>query len=235
MLNIDVRCTSTQDGRRNDIRKGDVDPVLGALQAFPKECRGAIWQAVKRSLTTLRKELAKSIGEVSYIKKGVIMDSISRVQRYGSSRAGSRKETNSDVVMGYINVSSRQLPLEVYKLRPNRPTHPKGRSRNMSLSGYQIGPREPVRYKKRTSDRSAGFVVKGKKGLHFLIGLRGKYHRAPDGRLHQNLIRATGYSVQYFANFDSVYQPIEQTLKQLFIERLNHEVQFRLDRLGKGK
>lgn len=79
---------------------------------------------------------------------------------------------------------------------PTRPTHPKGRSRNMSLSGYQIGPREPVRYKKRTSDRSAGFVVKGKKGLHFLIGLRGKYHRAPDGRLHQNLIRATGYSVQ---------------------------------------
>ena len=100
----------------------------------------------------------------------------------------------------------------------------------MSLSGYQIGPREPVRYKKRTSDRSAGFVVKGKKGLHFLIGLRGKYHRAPDGRLHQNLIRATGYSP-----LDSVYQPIEQTLKQLFIERLNHEVQFRLDRLGKGK
>lgn len=164
MLNIDVRCTSTQDGRRNDIRKGDVDPVLGALQAFPKECRGAIWQAVKRSLTTLRKELAKSIGEVSYIKKGVIMDSISRVQRYGSSRAGSRKETNSDVVMGYINVSSRQLPLDVYKLRPNRPTHPKGRSRNMSLSGYQIGPREPVRYKKRTSDRSAGLSSRERRG-----------------------------------------------------------------------
>lgn len=220
-----------------DVHFSDVQFLLRDLEGLPKECRGAMWQAVKRSLTTLRRELAKNIAEESYLQKSRITKAITPVEMYGSKTAGGSKTTDTSHIMGWIRVSSRQLPLDAFKLIPNRPTFPKGKSRSdKGLSGYKIGPKQPVRCREKTAGRSAGFVIRGGKSgkLRFMVEVLGKRHRV-DGKVRPELARVPGYSVQYFAFFDSVYQDIEKQAKRRFIDVLNHEIQFRLDRIGKGK
>ena len=43
-----------------EVSRRDVAWLLRPLQEFPKECQGAMWQAVKRSLSTARKEMTAS-------------------------------------------------------------------------------------------------------------------------------------------------------------------------------
>lgn len=220
-----------------DVHFRDVQWLLRDLEGLPKECRGAMWQAVKRTLTTLRKDLAKNIAEESYLEKNRITKAITPVQMYGSKTAGRSKTTDAGHIMGWIRVSSKQLPLDAFKIIPNRPTFPKGRHRKDGmLSGYKLGPRQPVGYRERGTYRSAGFVIRGGKSgqLRFMVELLGKRHRF-DGKVRPVLARASGYSVQYFAFFDNVYQDIEKRAKRRFVDVLNHEIQFRLDGLGKGK
>lgn len=62
-----------------EVSRRDVAWLLSPLQEFPKECQGAMWQAVKRSLSTARKELTDEIAGLSYLKRSVIRDAVQPV------------------------------------------------------------------------------------------------------------------------------------------------------------
>lgn len=55
-----------------EVSRRDVAWLLRPLQEFPKECQGAMWQAVKRSLSTARKEMTEEISALAYLKRSVI-------------------------------------------------------------------------------------------------------------------------------------------------------------------
>ena len=214
-----------------EVSRRDVAWLLSPLQEFPKECQGAMWQAVKRSLSTARKELTDEIAGLSYLKRSVIRDAVQPVLMYGKKRASHDrryKVADKDKVFGVIRVSGRKTPLDAYRLVPNAPTRPKGSTgKDWALAGYKLGPREPVRYKPKTSDRSKGFVLPGKSGkLRFMQEKLGRRHQY-QGRSVPTLIWTHDYTVQYFAGFDEVSEPIEKNVKRRFMSVLQHEIDFR--------
>ena len=223
-----------------EVSRRDVAWLLRPLQEFPKECQGAMWQAVKRSLSTARKEMTEEISALAYLKRSVIRDAVQPVQMYGKKRAEHDrryKVADKDKVFGVIRVSGRKTPLDAYRLAPNAPTRPKGSTGNeWPLAGYQLGPRYPVRYKPKTSDRSKGFVLRGKSGkLRFMQEKLGRRHQY-QGRSVPTLIWTHDYTVQYFAVFDEVVDPIGRNVKRRFISVLQHEIDFRIAKLAaKGK
>lgn len=112
-----------------EVSRRDVAWLLRPLQEFPKECQGAMWQAVKRSLSTARKEMTEEISALAYLKRSVIRDAVQPVQMYGKKRAEHDrryKVADKDKVFGVIRVSGRKTPLDAYRLAPNAPTRPKG-------------------------------------------------------------------------------------------------------------
>lgn len=219
-----------------EVRKRDVALLLQPLEAFPNECRGALWQSVKRSLTTMRKELTNEIARVSYLNKSVIRDAIRPVQMFGKKKAAHDrryKVDDRDSVSGAIRVSGRKIPLDAYKLAPNRPTRPKGVPRSrVSPAGFRLGPGRPVRGWGKSPGRSEGFVVRGKAGkLRFMVEKLGRRHRW-EGRSVPTLIWVKGYPVQYFAVFNEVAIEIGIKGRRRFIDVLKHEIDFRIMKLA---
>ena len=129
-----------------EVSRRDVAWLLRPLQEFPKECQGAMWQAVKRSLSTARKEMTEEISALAYLKRSVIRDAVQPVQMYGKKRAEHDrryKVADKDKVFGVIRVSGRKTPLDAYRLAPNAPTRPKGSTGNeWPRAGYQLGPED---------------------------------------------------------------------------------------------
>ena len=88
-----------------EVSRRDVAWLLRPLQEFPKECQGAMWQAVKRSLSTARKEMTEEISALAYLKRSVIRDAVQPVQMYGKKRAEHDrryKVADKDKVFGVI-------------------------------------------------------------------------------------------------------------------------------------
>jgi hypothetical protein len=215
----------------------EYERALAPLKNFPKELRGALWNSVKRSLDTAKKEIASGIKEHSYLKRSLINDSISKPQMYSTRRAGN-KVTTSEAITGAVRVASRVLPLDSFKLSPKKITARKGiRSRNWKLSGYRIGPTEPVETHPGSPGYSPAFVIRGRKrGLRMFQRKLGSYYTDPDsGKRKQSVVRAMGYTVQYFAAFDRNVAMIHIKTKERFLSVLEHEVAFRLSRMSKGK
>ena len=135
-----------------EVSRRDVAWLLRPLQEFPKECQGAMWQAVKRSLSTARKEMTEEISALAYLKRSVIRDAVQPVQMYGKKRAEHDrryKVADKDKVFGVIRVSGRKTPLDAYRLAPNAPTRPKGSTARPPLSrplqAEDVRPLERVR------------------------------------------------------------------------------------------
>jgi hypothetical protein len=214
----------------------EYERALAPLKNFPKEVRGALWNSVKRSLDTAKKEIATGIKQNSYLKMSLIKKSITKPQMYSKRTAGS-KSTTSDSITGSVRVASRVLPLDEFKLVPARITARKGtRSRNWKLAGFKIGPSEPIGTHPGSPGYSPGFVIRGKKGLSMFQRKLGSYYINPaDGKRKQSVVRAMGYTVQYFAAFDRNVAMIQTKTKERFLSVLQHEVSFRLGRLSKGK
>lgn len=84
-----------------NVRPKDLEKALLPLQAFPTQVRGALWQSVKRSLTTLKKEVANEIKAVSYLEKGIINKAITKPQMYCKNTRGNKQWSN-DTIMGSI-------------------------------------------------------------------------------------------------------------------------------------
>ena len=221
-----------------EVSQRDVAWMLKPLQEFPKECQGAMWQAVKRSLITARKEMKEEIASIVYLKRSVIHAAIQPVQMYGKKRAEHDrryKVADKNKVFGVIRVSGHMTPLDAYRLVPNAPTRPKGSTgKNWPRAGYQLGPRYPVRYKPKTSDRSKGFVLRSKSGkLRFMQEKLGRRHQY-QGRSVPTLIWTHDYNVAGFAEI--IVEPIGKNVEQRFTSVLQHEIDFRIARLAaKGK
>lgn len=223
-----------------EVSQKDVAYLMGALNNFPKECQGAMWQAVKRSLMTARKELTNEIAQVSYLQKSVIREAILPTQMFGKKKAANDrryKVEDRSSVFGVIRISGRKIPLDAYKLVPNRPTRPRGVPRGkVSPSGFKLGPGRPVQRWGKSSGRSEGFVLRGKSGkLRFMVEKLGRRHRW-QGRSVPKLIWVKGYPVQYFAVFDDVVGQIGDKSRKRFIDVLKHEIDFRITKLtSQGK
>lgn len=208
----------------------DFERILLPLSGMPAAIRGALWQAVKRSLSSMKQELSISIRKNSFLPANTINAAITKPQMYGYERRGNSKMT-SDSIMGAVRVASRNLALDNFKLVPNRPSARKGPSIGWQAAGFQIGPNEPVRYRDRANGLSKGFVLRGKSKLLFFQSMLGKRRRYPSGRAGYVLLRPASYTVQYFAAFDSVQESIARTAKERFESVLPHEVAYRLGKL----
>lgn len=213
-----------------NINPKDFERILLPLASMPHEIRGALWQAVKRSLDTTKKELATGIQNNSFLPKRLITDAITKPQMYGTERRGNIK-TQTDSIMGAVRVASRNLALDNFKLVPNRVTARKGPSTDWEAAGFQIGPQESVRYRDKANGLSKGFVLRGKSKLMFFQAMLGKKRRYPGGRLGPVLFRPASYNVQYFAAFDRVQESLHHKAKERFETVLAHEVQYRLGKL----
>lgn len=212
------------------INPKEFERILLPLASMPTEIRGALWQAVKRSLDTTKKELATGIQKNSFLPKRLITDAITKPQMYGSERRGNIK-TQTDSIMGAVRVASRNIALDNFKLVPNRITARKGRSTGWKAAGFQIGPQEAVKYRDRADGLSKGFVLRGKSKLMFFQSILGKKRRYPSGRLGPVLFRPASYTVQYFAAFDRVQDSLHHKAKERFERTLAHEVVYRLGKL----
>lgn len=208
----------------------DFERILLPLSGMPAAIRGALWQAVKRSLSSMKQELSISIRKNSFLPANTINAAITKPQMYGYERRGNSK-TTSDSIMGAVRVASRNLALDNFKLVPNRPSARKGPSTGWQAAGFQIGPSEPVRYRDKANGLSKGFVLRGKSKLLFFQSMLGKRRRYPSGRAGYVLLRPASYTVQYFAAFDSVQESIARTAKERFESVLTHEVGYRLEKL----
>jgi hypothetical protein len=210
----------------------DFERALAPLMGLPKEIRGALWNSVRRSLDTAKKEIAAGIKEYSYLKMALIKKSITKPQMYSKRHAGSRT-TTSDAITGSVRVASNVLPLDEFKLVPARITARKRvRSSNWKLSGYQIGPSEPIGTHPGSPGYSPAFVIRGKKGLRMFQRKHGSYY--PDkvtGKKKQSVVRAMGYTVQYFVKFDRNLNTIQTKTRDRFLSVLIHEVEFRISRM----
>lgn len=208
----------------------EFERILLPLSGMPAAIRGALWQAVKRSLSTMKQELSISIRKNSFLPVKTINAAITKPQMCGYERRGNIK-TQSDSIMGAVRVASRNLALDNFKLVPNRPSAHKGASTGWKPAGFQIGPNEPVRYRDRANGLSKGFVLRGKSKLLFFQSMQGKRRRYPSGRAGYVLLRPASYSVQYFAAFDATVQTVSTKAKERFDAVLAHEVQYRLEKL----
>jgi hypothetical protein len=216
-----------------------VDPksyenALRPLRAFPKELRGALWRAVRRTLDTAKKEVVSEIARLSFLPKKVIRDAVSKPMMYSAMTRGSRV-TQTDSITGAIHVAGRRPWADQFKLVPKRITARGGvRSRNWKPGAYQVGPGEPVKTVSATEGRSPGFILRGKKGLMLFTRVLGKTRKdEKTGRPVAQLQRQAGYSVQYFASFDKMPSLLTPKLEDRFMAVLEHEVGFRLSRLVK--
>lgn len=216
-----------------------VDPkayenALRPLRDFPKELRGALWQAVKRTLDTAKKEVVSEIARLSFLPKKIIRDAVSRPMMYSAMTRGN-KVTRTDSISGAIHVAGRRPWADRYKLVPARVTaRKKVRSREWKPGACQIGPGEPVKTVAATDGRSPGFILRGKKGLMLYTRVLGKTRTDEEtGKQVAQLQRQPGFSVQYFASFDKMPSLLTPKLEERFMAVLEHEVEFRLSRLAK--
>ncbi|MFI3270792.1 MAG: hypothetical protein R3Y11_01640 [Pseudomonadota bacterium] len=213
-----------------NVRPKDLEKALLPLQAFPTQVRGALWQSVKRSLTTLKKEVANEIKAVSYLEKGIINKAITKPQMYCKNTRGNKQWSN-DTIMGSIRISTRPLLADKYKFIPNRITaRKKRRSAQWSLSAFKWGPNERARTRDETSQLSKGFIIRGQdsRKLRFV-------HRRKNSKKKNNFYFATGPAVQYFSTFKQVQKLGFSHAKERFEKTLAHEVEYRLGKIGRKR
>lgn len=222
-----------------------VDPTSykraqAALDAFPGQFRAALWQSVKRGLSTVRSEAINEITKVSYLKKATIRKAITSPQMYGSSRRG-KVITKNDTIMGWVRVSRQSLLDDNYKFIPNRVTARRGkRPEQWTRAGLKYGPNERVRYWDEDSDRSAAFIIRGitSKKLRYVRRFKTEGLSVKSNKTRMTSNRTgkfsfvTGPSVWYFVNFTSVKSGMFEKAHKTIETRLRQEVKYRLTKLG---
>ena len=100
-------------------------------------------------------------------------------------------------------------------------------------AGYQLEPGYPEPFSMK-SPLLRGSMLGGN-GVRFMQEKLGRKHQY-QGRSVPTLIWTHDYTVQYFAVFDEVVDPIGRNVKRRFISVLQHEIDFRIAKLAaKGK
>lgn len=184
--------------------------ITRPLSALRGELEKAVLAAVRRTGTTLRTELIRQMGQTTYLERRRIAPAVFKpLVRIRASE-----------IRAEIGVRSKPFGMDVFRLAPRRITARRGRrSRNWPLSGYRLGPGEGVRTLPARGNRSAAFVIRSGGRLVML-------RRLPSGKLE----RVYGYPVPYFAAYRSVREQAERRGRDMFEQRLRHEVRYRLEK-----
>lgn len=189
----------------------DLQRILGPLHGFPKQVDKAVRSAIRRAAPAMAREAAVQIRGHSFLKGGDIRAAISK-PLYRAEGGGFSAE---------FRVASKQMPMDKFRLVPRKVTARKGvRSTNWQVPGYQVGPNEPVRTVKAHGGKSKGFVIR-RGGKLYLMRRSGKH-----------ITRVFGYAVQYFAAFGATHRAVEARARAMFEKRLEHEVQYQLEKLA---
>lgn len=215
---MELTCVFDQDEVYGLLATVNPTSKLQRHDLFAFDERLVIGRALQDTVGHMRARLTTLIRSESYLKAGNIRKSIV-MYGYGYEPGdgyaiGYRDEW--DVVAG-VHVASNQLPYDSFKLVPNRITARKRLKNNdWPTPAYKIGPGEPVRLAPLMEGASRPFVarIRGKKGIYYRKGVE--------------LLRARGISIQYFAAFDRVSKPVQDSAKDFFIKRLLHEAKYRL-------
>lgn len=178
-------------------------------QNAPELFNKAIRSALRRAGHYMRKKVRQGIKSVSYFNNRDIGYALSRLQYYGAQVS--------------LTVLGAQAAGHKFKMIPNRITARKGkRSIYWPSPGVKLGPDEPVRHASKAGF-SKPFIMKTKSGL------KAMYWREKETG---DLKMPTFASPQYFAAFDRVQKPVLSTTGEIFLQRLVHEIDYRL---GLGK
>lgn len=178
--------------------------------------RKAVGRTLKRTVIHMRSLAVRLIKNESYLKAAAIRESITNYEYDFVPDSGYCIGYWGDVDLSAgFSVASRKIPFDSFKLVPNRITaRKKKRPDEWPLPGYKIGPREPVRLAPLQDGMSRPFVAKiqGKKGMFYRDG--------------KNLVHAKGISVQYFSAFERIHNPVLESAKAFFLQRLEHEMEY---------
>lgn len=189
----------------------NLEAITRPLKAFPGELEKVLKSSLSRTGARLASTVARAIKSETYLKSSDIRAALKKPLVKGS---GSVMEVE-------VAVSSVQAPIDKFKLIPNRITARKGvRSSSWRGPSYKLGPKTPVQSPDADYGSSKPFVAR--------LGGKNRLLR----RYGKKLKRVYGYSVQYFAVFDSVEKPALEDARAFFEKRLAHEVDYRLGRLA---
>lgn len=173
-------------------------------QNAPDLFNKAIRSALRRAGHHMRKTVRKGIKSVSYFNNRDIGYALSRLQFYGAEVS--------------LTVFGAQAAGHHFKMVPNRITARKGkRSIYWKSPGVKIGPDEPVIHAKKEGF-SKPFIAQTK-------NLKAMYWRE---KSTGDLRMPTFASPQYFAAFDRVQKPVLSSVGEIFLQRLIHEIDYRL-------
>lgn len=186
----------------------EFEKLAKLCQGAPDLFNKAVRSALRRAGRYMRKKLRMGIKSASYFDNRAINYALKALQFHGASVS--------------LTVYGAQAAGHKFRLVPNRITARKGkRSIYWPSPGVKIGPDEKVR---RASDPAfyKPFIAN-------MNGLKAMYWREKDGGRPK---MPTFASPQYFAAFDRVQKPVLDTTGEIFLQRLAHEVYYRL---GLGK
>lgn len=187
------------------IDDSQLDRMARLCQDSPQIFQQALKATLRRVGGNMRKNIRKGIKGESYLKSGVIGAAIGRLQIRGAEAK--------------LTVAGSRLAGHKFRMIPDRVTARKGtRSVNWPSPGVKIGPQEPVRHAS-DPDYSKPFIIKTKSGLKAMF-----WRKKAD-----NSLEMPGFAPpQYFAAFDRVQTPVMSEAERTFLQRLEHEIDYRL-------
>lgn len=173
-------------------------------QSAPDLFNKAIRSSLRRVGRYMRKTVHQGIRSASYFNNRDIGYALGRLQYYGASVS--------------LTVAGAQATGHKFKLVPNRITAQKGkRSIHWPSPGVKIGPDEPVRHASKEGFYKPFIAKMGE--------MKAMYWREKGTN---QLKMPTFVSPQYFAAFDRVQKPVLSTCGDIFLQRLEHEIDYRL-------
>lgn len=172
----------------------------GAPDLFSK----AVSSALRRAGTYMRKLVRQEILKASYLDTKSISYALGRLQFYGAQVS--------------LTVHGPNLAAHNFKIDPSRITARKGKRSKLWVSPrVKIGPGEPYKTPKKP-----GFSKPFMANVH---GFKAMYWRE---KATNTLKMPRLVSPQYFAAFDQVQKPMLSVPGEIFLQRLVHEIYYRL-------
>lgn len=179
-----------------------------AFRDAPEIFGQALRAALRRTGGNMRKNIRQGMKAASYLKSGAIASALGKLKLDGNE--------------AMITVAGAKKAGHNFRMTPNRVTARKGkRSIYWPSPGVKIGPDEAVRH--------AGSDAYYKPFIAQMGGLKAMYWREKGT---DKLSMPRFVSPQYFAVFDRVQKPVLSTAGEIFLQRLVHEIDYRL---GLGK
>lgn len=176
--------------------------MRGCPDLFRKACKSAI----RRAAQGMRAGLGRGIRQKTYLRGREVSGAIGAAQFTSGGLEAS------------VRVAGRKQQAHKFRLQPNRVTARKGSpSVSWPSPGVKPGPSEPLLNPGGGAYSKAFIAQRG--------GLKAMYLRE---KASGKLVMPTIASPQYYASFKDVHEPLLQKSGDVFIQRLEHEIDYRL-------